>query len=238
MNILRQIKSFFQDHVMVWIINKIYGINSVYDPEDILPGLKYIDSVTLKDGSVFKATKTLRLVLEEVRLGYDWSDMRDTDILLDVGAHIGSVTIPAARKVKHVYAIEPLYTEELQENIRLNGLTNVTILPIAIGNRGTITLTFQGVEKNGIETYPFKEIVAMCGGRIDFLKCDCEGGEWFINKSDLDGIRRIEMEIHPKMNPSEKSNPELVPYIMNNWDTKKTSSYTTYNLHAKKSEKL
>jgi len=238
MESLRRIKLFFKDHVWVWIVNKIYGIPSVYDPDDILPGLKYIDSVTLKDGSIFKATKNLRVVLEEVRLGYDWSDMRDTDIMLDIGAHIGSVTIPAARKVKHVYAIEPLYTEELRENIRKNGLTNVTVLPIAIGERGTISLAFQGIEKNEIQTYPFKEIIAMCGGKIDFLKCDCEGGEWFINTADLDGIRRIEMEIHPKMNPTEKSNPGLVPYIQNNWVTRKTISYTTYNLHAKKNEQI
>jgi FkbM family methyltransferase len=236
MKLLLQIKWFLQDHVMVWIKNRIYGIQSVYDPDDILTGLKYIDTVILKDGSVFKATKNLRLVMEEVILGYDWSDMRDTDILLDIGAHIGSVTIRAARKVKHVFAIEPLYTEELRENIRLSGITNVTVLPLAIGNGSTINLTFQGKEKSDIQTYPFKEIVDMCGGKVDFLKCDCEGGEWFINKSDLDGIRRIEIEIHPKMKPTEKSNPELVPYIMNNWNTTKTYSYSNYILHAKKTE--
>lgn len=237
MKILHQIKWFLQDHVMVWIVNKIYNIQSVYDPDDILPGLKYIDSVTLKDGSVFKATKNLRRVMAEVRLGYDWTDMRNTDIMLDIGAHIGSVTIPAARKVKHVFAIEPIFTEELRENVRLNGLTNITILPIAIGNGGKIVLSFFETKKNDIQTYPFKEIVDMCGGKIDFLKCDCEGGEWFIDKSDLDGIRRIEIEIHPKMNPTEQSNLELVPYIQNNWNTTKNVSYTTYILHAKKIDK-
>ncbi len=30
----------------------------------------------------------------------------------------------------------------------------------------------------------------------DFLKCDCEGAEWTIQPSDLDGVRRIEMELH------------------------------------------
>ena len=236
MKLRHRIKSFLQIHVMVWMIDKIYDIKSCYDPNYILSGLKYIDSVTLKDGSIFKATKNFWVVLDEVRCGYDWSDMRNTDIVLDIGAHIGSITIPAARKVKHVFAIEPLFTEELRENVRLNGLTNVTILPIAIGNGGKIDLTFFETEENNIQTHSFKEIVDMCGGKIDFLKCDCEGGEWFIDKSDLDGIRRIEIEIHPKMNPTEQFNPELVPYIKDNWNTTKTDLDTTYNLHAKKTE--
>jgi FkbM family methyltransferase len=222
---------------MVWLIEKIYGIQSCYDPNTILSGLKHIDSVTLNDGSVFKSTKNFWVVLDEVRCGYDWSDMRDTDILLDIGAHIGSVTIPAARKVKHVFAIEPIFTEELRENVRLNGLTNVTILSLALGNGEKVNLSFFVSKKTDIQTHTFKEIVNMCGEKIDFLKCDCEGGEWFINKSDLDGIRRIEMEIHPDMYPTERSNPELVNYIQNNWNTLKTILGTTYNLHAKRIEK-
>jgi hypothetical protein len=35
----------------------------------------------------------------------------------------------------------------------------------------------------------------MSGG-CDFLKCDCEGGEWLMNPEDLAGIRRLEMELH------------------------------------------
>ena len=28
------------------------------------------------------------------------------------------------------------------------------------------------------------------------MKCDCEGAEWSIRPEDLDGVRRIEMELH------------------------------------------
>jgi len=190
--------------------------------------------VTLTDGSAFKATKNFWVVLDEVRREYDWSDMRSTDILLDIGAHIGSITIPAARKVKHVYAVEPLFTDELRENICLNGLTNVTILPFALGNGGAIDISFFESEKKNIQTRTFREILELCGEQIDFLKCDCEGGEWFINVRDLEGIRRIEMEVHPVMWPEEKSNPDLIPYIQDNWITEKTEIKTTYSLHAKK----
>jgi hypothetical protein len=51
----------------------------------------------------------------------------------------------------------------------------------------------------------------MAGG-CDFLKCDCEGGEWQIRPGDLAGIRRIEMELHtPPI--CKKINPELLDYI-------------------------
>ena len=234
---IHRIKSFFQNHVMVWMNKRVYGIESCYNPNIILSGLKHVDSVILNDGSIFKATKNFWVVLDEVRSEYDFSDMRSTDILLDIGAHIGSVTIPAAHRVKHVFAIEPLFTEELRENVRLNGLTNVTILPIALGDGGTIDLKFFESEKKNIQTHSFKEIIAMCGRNIDFLKCDCEGGEWYIDTKDLNGIRRLEMEIHPMMAPTEKTNPELIPYIQTNWCVTKTVLSSTYTIHAKNNEK-
>lgn len=39
------------------------------------------------------------------------------------------------------------------------------------------------------------QIIDFCGG-CDFLKCDCEGGEWFIKEGEIKNIRRIEMEYH------------------------------------------
>ncbi|HNB04239.1 MAG TPA: FkbM family methyltransferase, partial [Methanoregulaceae archaeon] len=49
-------------------------------------------------------------------------------------------------------------------------------------------------------------------GGCDFLKCDCEGAEWKIRPVDLEGIRRIEMELHqpPIGGPI---NTELLQYI-------------------------
>jgi hypothetical protein len=57
--------------------------------------------------------------------------------VLDVGAHIGALSIPLARRVGpegHVYAFEPQRKifRELVYNIRLNELTNVTPLRFAV----------------------------------------------------------------------------------------------------------
>ena len=55
------------------------------------------------------------------------------DIVIDVGAHIGFHTIHCAKKCKLVIALEPepqnFYL--LKENIKLNNLNNVIVLPIA-----------------------------------------------------------------------------------------------------------
>jgi hypothetical protein len=60
-------------------------------------------------------------------------------------------------------------------------------------------------------SYPLGKIITMAGG-CDFLKCDCEGAEWQIIPEDLEGVRRIEMELHipPICGPP---NPALLDYI-------------------------
>lgn len=229
------LSDYIKNHVMPILFEKFYGIPSCTDPSRILSMIPYVDYITMFDGSQFKVTKNLWCVLEESRSEYDWSDMRNTDTLLDIGAHVGTITIPAAlTRVNKVIAVEPLFADELRENIRLNNLTNVTVVPFALGSGGVYDLSFfeSGVKK--IQTRTFRGILAMCGGKVDFLKCDCEGGEWNIEPEDLSGIRRIEMEVHPSM--GNKDNHTLVEYIKANWNVKidKRTGGDTYILHAYK----
>jgi hypothetical protein len=65
-------------------------------------------------------------------------------------------------------------------------------------------------------TYPLRKIIEMAGG-CDFLKCDCEGAEWYIEPDDLKEVRRIEMELHlPPI--SGPPNPALLDYISRHYD--------------------
>lgn len=62
------------------------------------------------------------------------------DVVYDIGAHVGYYTLLAARRVGargKVYAFEPLPTnlEYLENHIRLNGLTNVTVVPAAVSDQ-------------------------------------------------------------------------------------------------------
>ncbi len=68
------------------------------------------------------------------------------DIFVDVGAHIGSYTIPIANKAQKVIAFEPnKYTFELlTNNISLNHLTNIEAYNTAASKkRGVVSFMYK-----------------------------------------------------------------------------------------------
>jgi FkbM family methyltransferase len=132
--------------------------------------------------------------INQVVNDYDFSDIKESDIVLDIGANIGAFTMFASKKANHVFAVEPLYANILNKNLLKNNIKNVTVLDTGMGN-GTLNLTYATRSKI-VKCYPLSEIIQLCGGHIDFLKMDCEGGEWTIQLDELKGIRRIEAEIH------------------------------------------
>lgn len=130
---------------------------------------------------------------------YKFQDITKEDIVLDLGGNIGGFALFASKFAKHVYVVEPLYDDILNHNISLNELKNITVLKTALGNGSNLNVEYDGRHVN-IKTKTLTEIINMCGGHIDFLKTDCEGGEWCIKPNELRGIRRIEAEIHPVVN--------------------------------------
>ena len=58
-------------------------------------------------------------------------------VIIDAGAYIGDFTIPLARMCKRLYAFEPhAETREiLRYNLTLNHITNVEVLPYALGDK-------------------------------------------------------------------------------------------------------
>jgi FkbM family methyltransferase len=133
--------------------------------------------------------------LEEVINDYNFSDIRETDIVLDIGANIGAFTMLASKKAKWVYSVEPLYTDILYKNLKINYVENVTVLELGLGEQGNINITYRRIGKT-VHCYSLSDIIAMCGDHVDFLKIDCEGGEWTIKPHELKNIRRIEAEVH------------------------------------------
>ena len=127
--------------------------------------------------------------INEVLDDYKLSDIRETDIVLDIGAF----TMMAAQRAKHVYAVEPIYSDILLRNIKKNKFENVTVLDTGIGT-GTHNLTYHNKSKE-VQLTTFTDIIKRCG-QITFMKCDCEGGEHSFTVDDLCGIRRIEIEVH------------------------------------------
>ena len=146
--------------------------------------------------------------------GYRFDDIRKEDSVIDIGANVGAFCIRAARFSDKILAVEPVCWEVLEENIRLNRVP-VTVVRGALGDGNPAEISWDDVRVS-VPTHTLGQIIRMAGG-CDFLKCDCEGAEWLIRPEDLDGIRRIEMELHipPIGGPP---NPALLEYISSHYD--------------------
>ncbi len=160
------------------------------------------------DGIFLQDHPELRIA-DSVTGEYRYADIRPDDLVVDIGAHIGGFCIRAARVARKVIAVEPVMVRELRFNIALNH-ANVSVVEGALGD-GKPKMVTWGNESRTCRTFRFRDIVDIPGG-CDFLKCDCEGGEWSIDPADLSGVRRIEMELHtPPI--SGPVNPGLLEYI-------------------------
>ena len=126
------------------------------------------------------------------------------DIVVDLGASIGPFTYSILpRNPKHCYVVEPISSqlEILKQNV---GKENVTIVQGAITDKKKIEIEWDGVIES-VPTFSFKEfLVENKIDKIDFLKCDCEGGEYDVfqpsNIEFLKTIPKIVTEFHLKDN--------------------------------------
>ncbi len=134
-------------------------------------------------------------MIEQTQTEYDSSKLKEDDVVLDIGANVGGFGLSVASRCKKVVLVEPLYVKELKSNIGLNNFNNVEVIEGALSPRDNLQIDYCGRSEQ-VKGYTLTDIIDMSGGVVDFLKCDCEGGEWCIKANELDGIRRIEMEVH------------------------------------------
>jgi FkbM family methyltransferase len=118
-----------------------------------------------------------------------------TDTFIDVGAHAGLYTIIAAKLAKQVYSFEPnpINLKHLKENISLNRLKSITVIPKAISNtNGKLNLYYSKENtalSSSLQTANQQEqITVECitldqalkqypKNRIRILKIDTEGND-------------------------------------------------------------
>jgi FkbM family methyltransferase len=153
---------------------------------------QFIDYV-VADGVKFLPTPELEICVSCKR-EYRLDDIRPDDVVIDIGANAGGVSLRLAKTAKRVLAVEPLVHDLLRKNIALNGFENVEVLPAGFGSGLPTYLSWSG--KGGtIKTYTLKQLKDLADG-CDFLKIDCEGCEWNLDLADLLSIRRLELEFH------------------------------------------
>jgi len=140
--------------------------------------------------------------------------------LVDIGGHIGGTAIYCASKGATVQVYEPLKVnyDLLIENIKLNNLEDkITAFRKAISNTNSQTKLYlhewdnasTSLYKNNsggltdkyeiVETITIKEVFRNIQ-HCDYLKIDCEGGEYdfipYIGKKLVQKIDKISMELH------------------------------------------
>jgi len=153
--------------------------------------------------------------------------VRSGDVVLDVGANIGWYTTLAGELVGSgkVYAFEPvdIVASELQKNVNLNQLTNVTVQQIALSDRSGFGHIWFAVEDWGlsslIQRNPLKSIKHSIELQtlddwvkenrmktITFIKCDIEGAETLFLKGGMTTLQRFQPLIMMELNAPTLNN--------------------------------
>jgi len=114
------------------------------------------------------------------------------DVVLDLGASIGPFVYSILdNKPSICYVVEPLtkQIEIIQKNLNYD---NVKIIRGAITDKKRIDIEWDGTIESP-PTYTFDELVSKYSiNKIDFLKCDCEGGEYDVfQPKNLDLLLKI-----------------------------------------------
>jgi len=164
-----------------------------------------------------------RLAAHEVWGFEEYKDNRfiidSSDIVIDIGAHIGAFSVWAARQTPNgrVYAFEPNNENYvfLKENKKLNNLTNLETFNLAVSDKDGEASFFNsdhlsmshsffetGAEnKTTVRTISLARILeANKIGRVNYLKIDAEGAEYLIILNTppeiLNKVDRIFIEYH------------------------------------------
>lgn len=141
------------------------------------------------------------------------------DTVIDIGANVGSFALYASTKTDGaVYAFEPLpeNVDLIHKSISMNKISSITVVPAAVSfDEGDIKLslahsnamhsTIQRSSNSNISiTVPAINIEKYCTTHniqtIDYLKMDCEGGEYDIilnwSQSFAEKIKVMVLEYH------------------------------------------
>lgn len=139
-----------------------------------------------------------RYIIQDEFRGEYYRIPKDIKVAVDIGAHIGGTTMKLAQMGAEVYAYEPDdgNYEMLVKNIELNGLQDrIHAFHCGVGNPGKRTLyimpnntgcsSFSG-DIDRVRERPLKQDGSLISieevfkniEHCDFLKFDCEGGEY------------------------------------------------------------
>ena len=175
-----------------------------------------------------------------IRRGFRWEEhnhdiidkyVTKDSICVEVGSHIGTISVKLSKKCKHLYCFEPLKDSFvlLNKNLAINRCSNVNSYEIALSNEHKKTTidfisknnpggsgllyNYQKINSDIIELkneYPIELITLDSFNieKLDYLKIDVEGYEKNVIEGGYETIKRckpfIVMEIYENMNTFNK----------------------------------
>ena len=120
-------------------------------------------------------------------------------LALDVGAHIGTWTVPLADRFRDVIAFEPVAANRACLEANVSRLTNVVVLPVAVGAQaGTGSMALPGTNSGTYCLMHGSDVLVVAldtvvHSPVDFIKIDVEGLEGAV----LAGAEQILRTSHP-----------------------------------------
>jgi len=112
-----------------------------------------------------------------------YHEVQEGDIVLDVGASVGPFTYSILSKnPKQIFSIEPSISEFITLTKNLGEFSNITLVNKGItSTNGTVESDQLFGGESEMEGITFKDFIQENNiEKIDFLKTDCEGGEYDI----------------------------------------------------------
>ena len=135
---------------------------------------------------------------EERELDYVLTRLRPGDTFLDVGAHVGYFTLPAAKTVGpsgRIIAIEPspVSARVLRENAELNGLDWITVFDVAASDHNGPEVLFRSPKSpmwNRLVRFPVRDgmdTISVSAKTIDSILAECGWPPIVGMKVDVEG---------------------------------------------------
>jgi autotransporter strand-loop-strand O-heptosyltransferase len=176
-----------------------------------------IDEVTFDWGTQNEwYIKTIKQEIFEERIYEKFFEVEEGDIVLDIGASLGPFTYSVLSKnPKHVFCFEPC-EEEFPTLVKNTIGSPVTHIMKGISDSNYTVKNdklFNSIKgmQNEMESITFKKFIDLYGiDKIDFLKTDCEGGEYDIFTDEnyefiKNNVKKIAGEWHLNENYYEGS---------------------------------